>query len=193
MKSIFRLCLESKLKEVFVGHFDVVVNLGCGVLDYRELIDYDQFVTVDLNKKYNPEIVASVDKTGLPSNSCDLVICTQVLEHAREPKEIVSETLRLLKPNGLCVFSVPFFEVFHGEQDCKDYWRFTHQGLEYLFREFKQIKIEKVGCSSQTLFNFLNKIRPLKVLNPIVLKFGFGERMPMGFVVTARKKEQLNL
>ena len=193
MKSVSRFCLESRLKELFAGHFGKVVNLGSGILDYRELIDCDEFVSVDLNKKYVPTVVASASETGLASDDFDLVVCSQLLEHVEKPIEVVVEALRLLKPGGLCIFSVPFFELFHGEEGCGDYWRFTHQGLEYLFKDFEGVRVEKVGFSSQALFNFFYRIRLLRVFNPLVSSIGFGNNIPIGFIVTAKKKEKLNL
>ena len=44
---------------------------------------------------------------ALPSGSFDRVICTEVLEHAKDPAAILAEIRRLLRPDGVAVITVP--------------------------------------------------------------------------------------
>lgn len=44
---------------------------------------------------------------ALPSAAFDRVICTEVLEHTREPAAILAEIRRLLRPGGVAVITVP--------------------------------------------------------------------------------------
>ena len=45
--------------------------------------------------------------TVLPAESCDAVLCMEVLEHLVEPNRAVAEMHRLLKPGGILIASVP--------------------------------------------------------------------------------------
>ena len=44
---------------------------------------------------------------SLPAASFDRVICTEVLEHTRDPAAVLAEIRRLLRPDGVAVITVP--------------------------------------------------------------------------------------
>lgn len=44
---------------------------------------------------------------ALPAASFDRVICTEVLEHTRDPAAVLAEIRRLLRPDGVAVITVP--------------------------------------------------------------------------------------
>jgi SAM-dependent methyltransferase len=73
-----------------------------------------------------------------PDNSFDYVMNDQVLEHvAGDPQKAVDETFRVLKPGGISVLTTCLLQELHGLPN--DYWRFTPNGLKYLFRNYSQI------------------------------------------------------
>ena len=41
------------------------------------------------------------------SSSQDVVLCTEVLEHTREPAQVISELMRVVRPGGRVVVSIP--------------------------------------------------------------------------------------
>ena len=45
--------------------------------------------------------VADMTQTGLPSNYADLVLMSQVLHHATDPRLALKEATRILKPGGM--------------------------------------------------------------------------------------------
>lgn len=75
------------------------------------------------------------DLAALPcrDQSYDVVICTQVLEHVREPKHILAELARVLRPGGQLWLTVPFFFAEHMQPH--DYYRYTRYGLAYLIEQ----------------------------------------------------------
>lgn len=83
------------------------------------------------------------DLLNLPfhENAFDGVVLTEVLEHCVNPPAAVAEVFRVLKPGGLLLVTSPFIWVWHGTEDYKDYWRFTHQGWELLLKSFEKVKI----------------------------------------------------
>lgn len=52
-----------------------------------------------------------VERLGLPAQSFDRIICTEVLEHTTNPSEILTELHRLLVPDGIAVITVPIDPV----------------------------------------------------------------------------------
>ena len=52
-------------------------------------------------------VKGEVDKLDLPSQSFDRIICTEVLEHTKDPEAILATIARLLKPTGVAVITVP--------------------------------------------------------------------------------------
>jgi SAM-dependent methyltransferase len=52
-------------------------------------------------------IKGEVDKLDLPAESFDRIICTEVLEHTRDPEAILATIARLLRPYGVAVITVP--------------------------------------------------------------------------------------
>src|ERR1700758_2698132 len=43
----------------------------------------------------------------IPTASLDIILCVSVLEHLWNPLPAIQECLRIVRPNGLCLFNVP--------------------------------------------------------------------------------------
>jgi len=119
-------------QSVPVGSF--VLDAGAGEGMYRPLFEKMKYFSVDLGKfpKDYGNISAVSNLTAVPFsvNCFDLVICTQVLEHVNNPKTVLSELWRVLKPEGFLWLSAPFF--FEQHEIPYDYFRYTTFGLKYL-------------------------------------------------------------
>ncbi len=48
-----------------------------------------------------------IDRLALPAASFDRIVCTEVLEHTKDPEAIMMEIARLLSPGGRAVITVP--------------------------------------------------------------------------------------
>jgi 2-polyprenyl-3-methyl-5-hydroxy-6-metoxy-1,4-benzoquinol methylase len=48
-----------------------------------------------------------IDSLALPRSSFDRIICTEVLEHTRDPDQILAEIARLLTADGRAVITIP--------------------------------------------------------------------------------------
>ena len=113
-----------------------LLDVGCGTRPYADLVR-DRIVWhvgVDLRPDplCPPHIVA--DSLALPvrSSSFDTVLCTQLLEHVRDPFELVREVARVLSAGGHAVFTMPATWPLHEEP--YDYFRYTRHGLAELVR-----------------------------------------------------------
>ena len=52
-------------------------------------------------------VKGEVDKLDLPDESFDRIICTEVLEHTKDPEAILATLARLLRKSGAAVITVP--------------------------------------------------------------------------------------
>ena len=79
----------------------------------------------------------------------DFVVCTEVLEHTRQPFDAVNSIYKMLKLGGLAFVTTPFNFRIHGPlPDC---WRFTEHGLRELFKDFEIIGLEGLECENRFL------------------------------------------
>ncbi len=80
-------------------------------LKWDDLCKTKGFLSLMDREKVGGWTVALADVTRLPfSDSCfDLVICSEVLEHVTDNKMAIAELLRVLKPSGDLIVTVPRF------------------------------------------------------------------------------------
>ena len=79
------------------------------------------------------ELQGSVEALPVEDASYDVVLCAQVLEHCDDPAQAIRELARVTAPGGRVLASTHGVQVYHPSP--VDYWRWTHAGLERLFRE----------------------------------------------------------
>lgn len=98
--------------------FETAVDIGCGEGGDLSLmlasrcknvisLDYDPKIISGLQKILKQKEIGNVTpkvadmvKTGLPENFADLVLMSQVLHHAVDPRLALKEAVRILKPGG---------------------------------------------------------------------------------------------
>jgi 2-polyprenyl-3-methyl-5-hydroxy-6-metoxy-1,4-benzoquinol methylase len=80
-------------------------------LNDADLCTAKEFLSAMAGEKGGNWIVARADVTALPfrDSAFDVVICSEVLEHIRDNKSAVAELVRVLKPGGDLVVTVPRF------------------------------------------------------------------------------------
>src|SRR5207244_1525396 len=76
------------------------------------------------------DVVASADCLPFEDSSFDCVICTEVLEHCREPSAVLREIHRTLKPGGRLFLTTPFIAPLHEMPN--DFYRYTPSALRDL-------------------------------------------------------------
>lgn len=123
-----------------------LLDIGCGEKPYKDLfknvneyqgIDFENF---SANKDFygeNPDyfFVNNYLETlalPFPDESFDHCVSFQVMEHHKNPQKLVSEIIRITKPGGYLLLTVPFLGGIHEEPH--DYQRFTKYGLKELFK-----------------------------------------------------------
>ena len=91
---------------------------------------------------------------------------------------------------AVCIFSTRFLCRYH--PDPGDYYRFTWDSLEHLFRDFSHVDVHHHGGRVQSLWEMINaggrSRGVLNLLNPMIARFEPRHtRFPLGFVIYARK------
>lgn len=125
------------------------------ILPLAEKVDYK---ILDPIPDYGPDIVGDIHALPLADNSVDAIICIAVLEHVEDPMKASREILRVLKPGGYAFIYVPFLYYYHAEKVYyKDFWRFTKDALELMFKDFSQIEI----CSIRGALGTWIRLSPL--------------------------------
>ncbi len=83
------------------------------------------------------------------SETYDVVICEQVLEHVVDPRAAARNLRALCSPGGWAIVSTPFLIRVHElpMYGLKDYWRFTPRGLQLLLTDagFSSVEVHSWG------------------------------------------------
>lgn len=156
-----------------------VYDLGCGESPYKNwILRYaNEYLGVDWNGSFhniNADIIADLNQPiEISDNVADTVISISVLEHLREPKNMISEAFRILKNNGYFILQVPWQWRVHEEP--YDFYRFTPYGLKYLVESagFSIIQFKaQTGFFSTIFLKFnyfsLRFIRGPKILRGVI-------------------------
>jgi SAM-dependent methyltransferase len=108
-----------------------MLDAGAGDSPYRKLFAHAQYEAADICKRdahQYSHVQYVCDLTAIPVADArfDLVLCTQVLEHVPEPRKVLGELRRVLKPGGALWISAPL--SFHEHEVPHDYFRYTQYG-----------------------------------------------------------------
>ncbi|MCF7835743.1 MAG: class I SAM-dependent methyltransferase [Candidatus Marinimicrobia bacterium] len=159
---------------------------------YQSLFKGKEVVVTDKNvePEYKDSVIeADIHELPFEDESFDGFICKSVLEHVEDPVKAVSELYRVLKTGGCGLVYVPFLFPYHAEKGVyKDFWRFSEDGVRYLFRNFSSIEIEKVRGFFETVIYFIPFFRKILIWPARLLdKFFSSKNQVSGFTFFVRK------
>jgi len=203
-----------------------ILDAGAGEQPYKLLCSHLNYVSQDFYQ-YNAggdgvglqrpqwdhgtlDIVSDIASIPEPDHSFDAIICTEVFEHIRHPREAVKEFFRLLKPGGYLILTAPFASLTHFApyHFYSGFNRFFYQeeltgaGFDIIemdvngnYFEFLAQEINRVnGVAAQYTNNRLNLKERLasKLLLGALQRFsekdkGSSELLNLGFHVLAKK------
>lgn len=137
-----------------------ILSAGCGIGREMEIIkEYGDIYAIDID----PGIIALLpdglciekrvcdvcDTSLYPDNFFDTVVAFDLLEHCKDDTPAIKEIHRVLKPNGLFVFTVPAFQsLFSGhDRALSHYRRYNRRMLKESLFQFKCIELGFWVCS----------------------------------------------
>nr|WP_315155939.1 class I SAM-dependent methyltransferase [uncultured Flavobacterium sp.] len=133
----------------------MLLDIGCGKMPYKNYIlkhsNIKQYIGLDIESalvydaQVKPDYTWNGEKMPFENNSFECAFGTEVLEHCPEPEIVLKEVLRVLKPDGVFFFTVPFLWNLH--EVPYDEYRYTPFSLERHLRNsgFKEIEIKATG------------------------------------------------
>lgn len=138
-----------------------VLDVGCGQSPYRFLLDktktrYHGIDIADAEKfDYSNSEITPFNGKDIPfgDNSCDAIVCTEVLEHVFDHESLVAEMHRVLKPGGIGLITVPWSARYHYIPH--DYFRYTPSALKNIFGRFSSATITPRGSDISVIANKL--------------------------------------
>lgn len=128
-----------------------LLDIGCEQKPYGVFLHPSvEHVGIDLFDGPKVDVIYDGKHIPFPDNSFDAILCTQVLEHAEDVEQVCNEMVRVLKPDGQLIITVPFIYCEHSAP--YDFRRFSLYGIPRFFG--KQVEIKEVmsqGAIGSTL------------------------------------------
>jgi SAM-dependent methyltransferase len=115
----------------------IVLDAGAGEARHRRYFTRGCYLALDAGYgdaawDYSGlDIQGELESIPIRNDSVDCILCMVVLEHTRNPRNVLLEFSRVLKPGGTLFMVAPFLWEEH--QVPHDYFRFTRYGLRSLF------------------------------------------------------------
>ena len=119
------------------------------VVSSRPDVAYIGIDTADAEAQFGYRIPDTIyfegDRWPIDDGAADAVLCTETLEHVFDSRRFLGEAMRIFRPDGRLILTVPFSARYHYIPN--DYWRFTPAALERLLREagFADIEVYARG------------------------------------------------
>ncbi len=130
----------------------------------RELLEENN---IDKNR-----IIDAVgEKIPFPDNGFDFIFSSSVLEHVQNPKKVLDECLRVLKPGGVMMISYPNFHSFYDGHYGVLHPPIFSQGF---FERYIKHICRRDPSFSKTLRTELNVLWTKKTLKELQLKYQFN-------------------
>jgi SAM-dependent methyltransferase len=186
-----------------------VLTIGAGGQVGELLAEYSRrqnfaVTSFDIDEKYAPDIVGDICSFDFGDKSYDVIVFSEVLEHVHFPHLAIENIHRLLSDRGRLILTVPFIFPIHERPH--DYFRYTRYGLEFLLRDFKDVRIRERNSWAEAINALavrlvVDKNRASQILAPLFVLAAFvklpfvlllgklvqTDLMTTGYVVTASK------
>lgn len=185
-----------------------VLDAGAGMLAFKPLFAGFTYAAFDKAPAQGLDFTADAAAIPRSDGAFEAVICSAVLEHAQDPAAVLKELLRVLKPGGKLLITVPHIHFIHGEPE--DYLRFTGYGIRRYAEQagFIVRSVEPVGglpafAATMLATGMLSAARfvpglslPARLLNTVVTRMAVAldrrldrkKLFAYGYILTAEKK-----
>lgn len=119
--------VATQLEKIPVGK--TILDAGAGEMKYAKFCKHLKYISQDFGEYVPNEsneglqskswdyshIMVKCDITAMPfeDESIDVILCTEVFEHIKNPISALEEFHRLLRPGGYCILTSPFASLVH--------------------------------------------------------------------------------
>ena len=149
---------EEKIRWL-ADHCEKVLDVGKSSRQRYAYFRPEQALTLDINQFDDyPDIVDDLCRLQHDLTAqFDGIVCLAVIEHVYNPQAAVDNLYAMLKTGGCCFAYVPFLYRYHAPPDLKyqDFFRYTRDGVAYLFRNFSEVTVYPSRGGYSTIFNLL--------------------------------------
>jgi SAM-dependent methyltransferase len=155
----------------------ILLDLGCGTVPYYRIYknEVDRIICIDWANSFHDNIhldyIADLnEKIPMDDNSVNTILLMDVLEHIREPVNLMAEISRILSPGGKLILGVPFLYWLHEEP--YDYHRYTKYQLEEFCKQngLEVLSLEVSGGPLSVIGDIIAKNIPSNILAKILQK-----------------------
>lgn len=139
-----------------------ILDVGCGNKPYRNEFKTAHYTGIDIAGGGHADEEKQVDRyydgktIPYPDASFGALICTQVLEHADAPEELIIEFHRVLHAEGKLLITMPF--IYPEHEQPHDYRRYTRFELMRILKKsgFRDIHIIPSSGAFATIAQLLS-------------------------------------
>jgi len=119
------------------------------------LSEVESWEYVNIDASTLPDYQCSAEKIPVLSDSFDVVLMTEVLEHLEAPERVLAECHRVLKERGKLIMTIPFLYPVHG--DPCDFQRWTPYKINHELQKagFLPKKINEMGGVYSVIYDLL--------------------------------------
>lgn len=125
---------------------------------------------VNIDKNTDPDFLCNAEDIPVESETFDVALLCELLEHVENPEKVLKETQRILKKGGALILSIPFLYPIHA--DPEDYQRWTSTKLRLILKSlgFSDIIIIPMGGIGAVLHDIIQIAIVNKTKNRFLLK-----------------------
>ncbi len=151
-----RKITDGPMTAFYTANATDVKTLDVGSAGGRNKKLFPNSITVDIDPKNKPDIVADAHHLPFEDNSFECIVCKEVLEHTKRPAEVIAEFKRVLRPGGKLILSTRFMFPIH--EAPYDYWRFTRYNFEELFSTWSTSDIQEEADPVTTIVILIDRL-----------------------------------
>ncbi len=156
-----RVGLAKNIQDL-AGHVSgKILDVGCGQKPYEQLFKATEYIGLEYDspenrKNKNADFFYNGTLFPFESNSFDSLVINQVFEHVFNPDDFLNEVLRVLRPGGKLLMTVPF--VWDEHEQPHDYARYSSFGLQFILEKhgFNIVEQRKSVNDFRVIFQLIN-------------------------------------
>jgi ubiquinone/menaquinone biosynthesis C-methylase UbiE len=141
---VFRIFRGMLIKE----NKKTILDVGCGYKPWKLLLQEFEYIGMDIDSNYKPDIIGDAANIPMPENGFDGLIYSEVLEHVQNLDKVLKELKRVAKHDALVFISTPFVFPLHGGP--YDYQRLTKFFFQEVFKNDQIILLKESNTSLST-------------------------------------------